>query len=78
MMFKPGDRVVCIDINGSDFLKINHIYIISCISKNVYGNVRFVGVDDEIIDNWHTSRFVLLKEQRKQKLEKICSNQETE
>jgi len=77
-MFKVGDKVVCIDDNptyGSNsyydktnFLKINNIYLIDKYSSNL----ELIKIFEYNI--WYDEkRFILLKEQRKQKLkELIC------
>ena len=77
-MFKVGDRVVCVDDtpiydnnfnhNMTKFLKINNIYLIYKYSSNL----ELIKIVEYHI--WYDEkRFILLKEQRKQKLkELIC------
>jgi hypothetical protein len=67
-MFKPGDRVICINNwNLSDYLCINKTYIVvRCV------DTKYVDLNDG--GQYSQSRFILdVKYQRKQKLEKLCS-----
>jgi hypothetical protein len=74
-MFKPGDRVVCININNN--------YINNVVIGKTYTVVGFfkasgyviVKDDEEIYD---FDCFISLQEYRKQKLEKLCLSQEIE
>lgn len=68
-MFKPGDKVICIDINNlskSSLLKLNHMYIVDLYWKD------YIGIDtEEGYFEYLDTRFISLKEYRKQKLLKI-------
>jgi hypothetical protein len=66
--FKVGDKVVCINNYDNYFLKLNNIYTI--ISND---NGIMVDTHDKIYC-W-PNRFILLKEYRKQKLDKIFENE---
>jgi len=74
-MFKPGDRVICVDNNCiEDRLTMNNTYIVIKIDKNDISEMV------QVIDNrcskfmFYIRRFKLdIKQERKEKLKKICS-----
>ena len=66
-MFKIGDRVVCVNDNYyDDILKKDKIYIID----NLNSDGSMVSLYN-LNDYFFARRFILLKEYRKEKLEKI-------
>ena len=74
-MFKPGDKVICIDDTLTAQIirqiKINSTYTIKSTDV-VFGCVSlfdYTGI-------YMSKRFIPLKEYRKSKLEKLCLNQE--
>ena len=78
-MFKPGDRVICIDINELGFdngllLELGKLYIVEVVypPSLVNHKIKLNG----IFFAYFSKRFILLKEYRKQKLNKICLSQE--
>ena len=84
-MFKPGDRVICIDISDSDNLTYKKVYTVLDDTFNGSKTMEELGFDFIIIRNdknlilcYLTLRFISLKEYRKQKLEKICLSQKIE
>ena len=80
-MFKPGDRVICID-NSNIKLSLSKIYIVKNTNIILFDYPGFTLENDNNENfrdrpiRYNFNRFLLLSEQRKQKLEKICSNQE--
>jgi len=82
-MFKPGDRVVCKYVDNSEYITryfiLNEIYTITKVSKVVVyvGELAFKKVWAKEHYNFD-DYFITLKEYRKQKLDKICLNQEIE
>ena len=73
-MFKPGDKVVCIDNQGIATIAQMYQKFTICSVSN-YG--KYVSIDKDREPSLRTDRFELdIKEQRKLKLEKICLNQE--
>jgi len=74
-MFKPGDKVVCIDdgiiITSSKLLKRNSTYIVTMYDDHSHG-LFLTGMNELFL----SKRFIKLKEYRKLKLQKLCSNQE--
>jgi len=67
-MFKPGDRIICIKNKYTPFyLTLNKIYIVIDTS-GIGGSIR---VNDDTDRRHSAERFILLKEQRKQKLMKL-------
>ena len=78
-MFKVGDRIVCININGNSgnetkirYLSIGKTYVV-LKSGTVYDMTCVT--DDrgtDIFSYFYSRRFLLLKEYRKKKLNKIC------
>jgi len=82
-MFKPGDKVICI-YNGEMYMKEEHKNIpkTSLIKDKIYIITR-IHINDNyyvLVNNdqqyYYMNRFMSLKEQRKQKIQKICSSQE--
>jgi len=64
-MFKKGDRVICIDSNGAEYLFVNKSYFVYDVVDSEY-----LSVDGGL---YMTRRFILdVKYQRKQKLDKLC------
>ena len=78
-MFKIRDRVVCIDnsyLYDINLLQLNNIYIIEDIFSYDAAN-NYIGMILEKYNfEFNSNRFISLKEYRKQKLLKLCSNQE--
>jgi hypothetical protein len=78
-MFKPGDRIMCVD-NSDDIktyepyknLKKYKTYTIKEILIYTRYAVRLIEVDG----SFNPSRFISTKEQRKLKLKKLYLNQE--
>jgi len=78
-MFKVGDRIVCININGNSgnetkirYLSIGKTYVV-LKSGTVYDMTCVT--DDrgtDIFSYFYSRRFLLLKEYRKQKIQRLC------
>jgi len=78
-MLKPGDKVICIDNsylddNSMRKLLLNHIYIIKLCFTYQSDHFNYIILENDF--EYHENRFITLKEYRKQKLLKLCSNQE--
>jgi len=74
-MFKVGNRIVCINNEGyENHLKINESYIIQKIITKT-GLIILLNHEKCAFGIY---RFISVVEQRKQKLEKICSKLEIE
>jgi len=74
-MFKPGEKVVCISNEYASYkLKLYEIYTIHYISGSLSGKTIDYIVLVEDIYRHRPSRFISVKEYRKQKLKKICSS----
>ena len=73
-MFKVGDRIVCINNERCTNLSVGKIYTIRLDS----GSDDMVCVDNNFLSNsnYYNHRFISLKEYRKRKLNKICSESE--
>ena len=69
-MFKPGDKVVCIDdtniVQRINNVRINSIYIIQAYDFD-FNAIYLIGMSGAYIEK----RFIKLKEYRKLKLEKL-------
>jgi len=78
-MFKSGDRVKCIIDKDCLYLKKNKKYTIIRIRESVLRGPDIYLVELEQVGGWFNEyRFILdISEIRKQKLIKICLNQET-
>ena len=77
-MFKEGDRIICINPMGP--LKLDEQYIIKNTYYKFSSDFRMLSLRLQLYNQTSTydsDRFALLKEQRKQKLKKICSKSET-
>lgn len=72
-MFKIGDKIICIHDSNVKFLKLNNIYTI--LDIDIIYAVVYIKNENNFITDYHIERFISLKEYRKQKLQKICSNQ---
>jgi hypothetical protein len=75
-MYKVGDKVVCIDNDGTD-LKLYRTYTVSIVHDTVFATftLNHYSLEEEGVHSlgYPHGRFVLLTELRKQKIEKICS-----
>jgi hypothetical protein len=77
-MFKPGDNVKCIDNESlKSSITINKIYIVEdCYIDN---NRRFVTIKKDDTNSrfrgLFSCRFICVREERKQKLEKLNRNE---
>ena len=76
-MFKPGEKVICIDNTYyKDCLTINKIYIVKfsseCCDFDYINRLYIEVLDGTNVIGANSDRFISLKEIRKQKLEKIC------
>lgn len=78
-MLKPVDKVICIDFSHLDeSIKLlpHTIYTVKLNSGyKTYHSVPLLYTNYDY--EYNSNRFILLKEYRKQKLNQICSNQET-
>jgi len=88
-MFKPGDKVVCINnkLRINEYLsyfvcelELYKIYTVISYSDNkvidVCENHSYIKLREFEDSEYHILRFIPLKEYRKQKLKKICLKQE--
>ena len=76
-MFKPGDRVICIDISDSDNLTYKKVYTVLDVICDYKDYVDILD-DNGNQNTFYKKRFISLKDYRKQKLNKICLSQEIE
>ena len=67
-MFKPGDKVICIDIGNHI---ITNIVIGEIYTVSGYNSVAEYVTFKETEEIYDGNCFILLKEQRKQKLENL-------
>lgn len=76
-MFKPGDKIVCIDnyfdiisvnLFGDDQLTFEKVYTVS----ELMGGGIFIVLKNENDFGYSAERFISLKEYRKRKLDKLC------
>ncbi len=59
--FKPGDKVVCIDIpEGSTRLKLGKVYTVRKIDMYNNSLSEFVYLEKDTIGGWYPGRFRLL------------------
>ena len=72
-MFKIGDKIICIEDSDVRFLELNNIYTI--LDIDIIYAVVYIKNENNFITDYNIERFISLKEYRKQKLQKICSNQ---
>ena len=73
-MFKPGDKVVCVDNkNVHDFIKLPFDMVFTVEMTFPTNDISLI--ESNIIP-FDYRRFVTLKEYRKLKLEKLCSKLE--
>jgi len=78
-MFKPGDKIVCIKNNyGEHILTVNDTYTVRTCEDGFYVGFYYVTIVNMIGMTFKSNRFISLKEYRKNKLKKICLNQEIE
>jgi len=77
-MFRVDDRIVCIDKSNSTGGRLNltkgKIYIVNKLIGNKNG-VYIIDDDGESIGYFYT-RFISLKEYRKQKIDRLCLEKE--
>ena len=72
-MVKSGDRIKCIKNNSGEHpLKLNNIYTVNDFESTIWDEV-YISLCDQPGKTFLLSRFVYIKEQRKQKLKEICS-----
>lgn len=69
-MFKVGDRLICIESEGTSLLIKNKLYIVVRYCHSTSSDMVYVETGYNII-GYFTERFVSLSEYRKQKLNKI-------
>ena len=81
-MFKVGDRVKYVIDGKYDGMTINNIYIIIDVDIDVDSGKEYLSVFDDSkrhMKKLFSFRFELgIRDERKQKLEKLCLNQEIE
>ena len=80
-MFQPNDIVVCIDRDPNyasndgrmDGLTIGKKYQVKFIKHRYSYDLIYIINDHDILGNYYHYRFITLGENRKQKLDKLCS-----
>lgn len=81
-MFKVGDKIVCIDnldgFTGNKWLGLTYCKIYENIQYKGPVSFNFVHIinDRNESQSYHVERFISIKEFRKRKLNKICSESE--
>ncbi len=70
-MFQVGDKVVCVDDSRSLILREGKTYIVEKILSPYYINVR--NIENA---NYKSEYFISIVEDRKRKIDKICSKLE--
>jgi len=75
-MFKPGDKVVCVDNHRiANIAQMYQKFTICSVSENG----EFISIHENHAPGLVPSRFKIdISEQRKLKLQKLCSKQEIE
>jgi hypothetical protein len=63
--FKIGDKVVCVNNNLTNYLILYKIY---CVIHVEFNSVRLEGLENH---NFFANRFILLSENRKQKIKSL-------
>ena len=77
-MFRIGDKVVCINIDDLIYsgVKLTLYKIYNVVNTNETVNTVSIKDDNDNIKGLYQSRFISLKEYRKQKINEICLEQE--
>jgi len=73
-MFKVGDKVICIENDETLDVFLNNVYTVEYYSEK--DKLISLIETQYLYDVYENCNFITIKEYRKEKLKKICSNQE--